>query len=279
MATSGAGSWVPKSSLIRGAVKPWHVLFLLGVSWAVSGVGAHKIAEHVAIENRMAIRDMAISALGALIILAFTVIVPEFRRSLAVLFSRPSTRPTAADLSLACAVTLCWGYGLYRVGTFLFLLVFPQAYQALGFVESVGPVQLQFLVFWAGAVLVAPFAEELIFRGYLLNLWAARWGLWPAVIVSSLVFGLLHWTQAVFAAPIGFVLALVYLRYDSLWPGIFLHAVYNFLATPWILGGYFYVKHQASIGHVSHWMAEIVVALLLVPIFLVFWRRFKPVTS
>ena len=280
MVMGDARGWSSKSSLVHGAVKPWHVLFLFTVSWAVSVVGSYKIAEHIAGPSRMAIRDMVMDGIGASIILAFTVVVPEFRRSLGVLFSRPRSSPAAADLGLAYAASLAWGYGFYRAVICLPVLLFhPEAYQTLQYVEAVGPFKAEYLAFWAGAVLVAPVAEELIFRGYLLNLWAARWGMWPAVIISSLVFGLFHWERAVFAAPIGLILALVYLKYDSLWPGIFLHGAYNALASPWLLGHFFYVKHHDMIGQVSQWIPEIVVAILSIPIFVVFWQRFKPVPA
>ena len=183
-----SGAWSPKSPLVHGAVKPWHVLFLLALSWAVSGVGAHKIAEYVEIESRTTIRDMATSAIGASIILIFTIVVPEFRRALPALFARPASKPSNGDLALAFCVMLAWGYGLYQALVCLPLLSFrPDLFRTLGYFGSVPQFQIEFLAFWAGAALVAPIAEELIFRGYLLNLWANRWGVWPGVIASSLV--------------------------------------------------------------------------------------------
>jgi len=276
MQTSEERGWTSKSILVHGAVKPWHVLFLFTVSWAVSIVGSYKITEHIDLANRMAIRDTVMDAIEASIILAFTVIVPEFRRSLATLFARPRSRPSAADLGIAFAVALGWGYGVYRAVVCLpLLLLRPDLYQSLRYTEALGSFGVEYLAFWAGAVVVAPVAEELIFRGYLLNLWAARWGVWPALIVSSLVFGLFHWERAVFAAPIGLILGLVYLRYDSLWPGIFLHAAYNALASPWLLGQFFVVKHREIAGHIAQWIPEIVIAVLAIPLFIIFWRRFK----
>jgi membrane protease YdiL (CAAX protease family) len=280
MANSGAKGWSPKSSLVHGAVKPWHVLFLFGLSWVVSSVGAHKIAEHIAIESRMTVRNMAMSAIGASIILIFTVVVPEFRRSLPVLFSHPVSRPSKRDVALVFSVMLAWGYGLYQALFCFPLLHFhPELFHKFQYSGAVPPLEMEFLAFWAGAVLIAPIAEELVFRGYLLNLWANRWGMWPAVIISSLIFGLVHLERAAFAAPLGFIFALVYIRYDSLWPGILLHAGYNALASPWVLGRYFYVKHQESIGQFLQWWPEIVVSVLSIPLLVLFWRRFKPVPA
>ena len=85
-----------------------------------------------------------------------------------------------------------------------------------------------------------------------------------------------HWQNAIFAAPLGFAFGLVYLRYDSLWPGVALHAMYNLFAFPWIFGGLFYVRPRAATYQLSMWAPEIVVSLLAIPVIAVFLRRFWP---
>lgn len=88
-----------------------------------------------------------------------------------------------------------------------------------------------------GAV-VAPVAEEVFFRGFLYggmrNLWGVGWGL----VVSSVVFALVHLTPGVLVPifVIGLVLAYLYERTQSLWPSIVLHALVNALA---FIGAYF----------------------------------------
>lgn len=80
------------------------------------------------------------------------------------------------------------------------------------------------------AVVLAPFLEELLFRGILL-LWLRRlFGPWPAILLSSAVFAVLH--VDAWPAPIPlFVLALFlgYLTYrtSSLVAPIVLHATFN----------------------------------------------------
>jgi membrane protease YdiL (CAAX protease family) len=266
-----------RSALTSGAVKPWHVVFLFFVAWSVAIVGSFKATQHIDAAFRPQIRDLVLLGIFSVIILAFTLIVPEFRRTLKGLFAKPVPRPSAIDLGFAFALTLAWGYGLYRVLVCLpILLAHPEAFGALRFTELLAPLEIKYLAALLGSVIVAPIAEELVFRGYLLNLWIARRGVWFAVIASSAVFGAFHLETAVFAAPMGIVYALVYLRYQSLWPGIFIHAAYNLLAFPWLLGGLFYVKPRQSIGELSSWIPEFVIATLFIPLFLLFWRRFKP---
>jgi membrane protease YdiL (CAAX protease family) len=255
------------------------VVFFFFVAWSVAIVGSFKAMQYLGAASKLEIRDLVLQGIFSAIILAFTVIVPEFRRTLKILFARPVPNPSMIDLSFAFALTLAWGYGLYRVLVcFPILLTHPEAFRTLRFSEHLAPLEIKYFVALLGSVIVSPIAEELVFRGYLLNLWIERHGTWLAVIASSVVFGAFHLDTAVFAAPMGAIFALVYLRYDSLWPGIFIHATYNLLAFPWLLGGLFYVKPRASIGELSSWIPEFVIAVLFIPLAILFWRRFKPAT-
>ncbi len=89
-------------------------------------------------------------------------------------------------------------------------------------------------------VLVCPIYEELIFRGLILGVLAKRRSNAVAVIVSSLLFGILHvrniyWldtpalvamiaSAALFTGP---VFAYVTLRTRSVWPAVILHFLNN----------------------------------------------------
>ena len=81
-------------------------------------------------------------------------------------------------------------------------------------------------------VLVGPAAEELFFRGFCFAGLLSRWGLWPAALVSSAVFGVAHVDPALMgpAAVSGFVFAWVYWRTGSLWPVVLAHMARNALA-------------------------------------------------
>ena len=87
-----------------------------------------------------------------------------------------------------------------------------------------------FLVSLAGAGLVVPFSEELFFRGALHTTIRSRWPLWPAVLASSLLFGLAHFDSpgvAVSSFILGVASALVYEFTRSVWASFALHAVNN----------------------------------------------------
>ncbi|HEY7356487.1 MAG TPA: type II CAAX endopeptidase family protein, partial [Ktedonobacterales bacterium] len=81
------------------------------------------------------------------------------------------------------------------------------------------------------AVIVAPFCEEIFFRGYFFQGLRLRLSIWPAVVVSAVIFGLAHGDlgSLVLLIVIGLALAVIRWRTRSLWPGMALHMVNNFV--------------------------------------------------
>jgi uncharacterized protein len=82
---------------------------------------------------------------------------------------------------------------------------------------------------------VAPVAEEFFFRGFFFTALRGWKGLWPAAILTGLVFGGIHVgsAEAVFLLPLaffGFSLCLLYQRTGSLYPCMALHCMNNSLA-------------------------------------------------
>jgi membrane protease YdiL (CAAX protease family) len=81
------------------------------------------------------------------------------------------------------------------------------------------------------AVIVAPFCEEIFFRGYFFQGLRLRISIWLAVIVSAVIFGLAHGDLGSLALliVIGLALAIIRWRTRSLWPGMALHMFNNAL--------------------------------------------------
>ncbi len=83
---------------------------------------------------------------------------------------------------------------------------------------------------------LAPFFEEVLFRGFLLpwlgNAFRQKWktGAWPgAIALSGILFGFIHFQPA--AAPslsaLGIVLGWAFVRTGNLWAAILIHACWN----------------------------------------------------
>jgi membrane protease YdiL (CAAX protease family) len=76
-----------------------------------------------------------------------------------------------------------------------------------------------------------PFVEELTYRGLGYSL-LERFGRWPAILAVGLLFGLAHGLVVSLPIIVGFgcVLAWIRARTGSVFPGMLLHATFNFIA-------------------------------------------------
>lgn len=81
----------------------------------------------------------------------------------------------------------------------------------------------------AGAILLAPFLEEIFFRGYLYRVLKSSVGVWPAMIAVSLFFGAVHMSlvQWLPLALFGFILNLAYEKTGRLSLSMAMHAAFN----------------------------------------------------
>lgn len=105
--------------------------------------------------------------------------------------------------------------------------------------EVFGEGTVGFLLAVIVVAVLAPFVEELLFRGFIYPVFRQRWGLTVALVANSLLFGLFHFNLFLFIpiTIIGFALAYLYEITDSLGPPIMLHALNNFLSVVLIYYG------------------------------------------
>jgi hypothetical protein len=81
-------------------------------------------------------------------------------------------------------------------------------------------------------LLVAPITEEFLFRGVLLHRWATKWGITPAILSSSILFGCVHANVNPFGLSIlGLVMALLYLKTRTLIVPMIAHFMNNSIVT------------------------------------------------
>ena len=95
------------------------------------------------------------------------------------------------------------------------------------FLEHPGLRQRAAVIFMA--VIVAPVAEEIIFRGYFYGVMRRFGGRIPALLTSSLLFAAIHVhiPSMPGLALLAVILCLLYERTGSLWAPIMLHATFN----------------------------------------------------
>jgi hypothetical protein len=124
-----------------------------------------------------------------------------------------------------------------------------------------------------------PFIEELIFRGLLLERWAAKWRIGTAVAVQAVLFGILH-VDPVGAAVFGVVMALMYLRTKTLWVPIAMHAANNALVLVAVLFAGDAANETAVPANAGEAAVQVLAGLLVMaaasPVLVVFIRRNWP---
>lgn len=139
---------------------------------------------------------------------------------------RPHKRQTvwtAVSLSLVAAllaVLLNSGMALLLDGHYYTQGVSLESYGISGF----WPLLLT-------AVVLPAVVEELFFRGVLLSTLEC-YGSWPALLLSSLAFALIHGDAGNFAGPLaaGMIYGYMTCALDSVWPAIFAHLLNNGLS-------------------------------------------------
>ncbi|HET9908205.1 MAG TPA: type II CAAX endopeptidase family protein [Anaerolineales bacterium] len=130
--------------------------------------------------------------------------------------------------------TLGIGCGLL-IGSYFFIIIHNLILMALG-VDTQGEAIFRFFeslesplwFFFVGAVL-APIVEEIFFRGFVFQGFRQRYGWVSAMVLSSVVFAAAHLDLVAFFPTLilGCLLAYMFQRSNSVWPGAILHFLVN----------------------------------------------------
>lgn len=161
--------------------------------------------------------------------------------------ARPDVRDVllALGVGVGAVIALTAGLGL-ALGLLLELLdqEIPTVQQHLRDAAR-DPQTAPVLVF--SAVVVAPVFEELFFRGMVFPALAKRVGLWGAIVLSAVLFGIVHLNQAesmlggvlllVRLVPLGMLFAWLYHWRGTLVVPIIVHSVFNAASVALLLLG------------------------------------------
>lgn len=153
---------------------------------------------------------------------------PGEQRRWATLRMRPLRRETALGTLAAVPVLFALAWALGEVWTRL-VPVPPDSFRPFEMLTGTAEGRLTVILF---AMVAAPLAEELVFRGLVQRPLERRWGPAPAIAFTALLFALVHalpWVLPIhllLGAAFGFV---VYAT-RSIWAGVLLHAANNAFA-------------------------------------------------
>lgn len=168
--------------------------------------------------------------------LAGFVVVP------AIALRRQAVRPPswlrlrASDIGLA-AVILIASYGTLLIYTLIVEAIGAERLVPESTIEDDDFRQTALVAAVTGVLVigVAPFAEEFLFRRFVLGglraAWGARWGTWSALLISAALFSALHADlgSMIPFAVIGLIFGAAYLRSGSLTAPTLAHLVFNII--------------------------------------------------
>lgn len=217
--------------------------------------------------------------LGAFALTAF----PALRRRVFELLSIPIPRACRTEVVLVALGKVCLVFAF--AGGLALRYWFTEGNAALEQHMKTPPADEQMTQAFSGtgmltSILIgaiwAPVLEEVLFRGLLYRAWERRWGWFPAMVLTSTLFGLYHpvfW--AAFTSSIVFVC--VFRRTGSLWASIIVHAFFNLMLWYPLVGQFVFPKPDRALGDISTWGLQLACLLFVaVALPLYVWLARKP---
>jgi membrane protease YdiL (CAAX protease family) len=174
--------------------------------------------------------ELLLTPASFLIVYALFVALPHALPGVQVWAGVQSVRRLLLGVGLGIGVWL----GLGVLSALLNLLIEAVSGSPLGGEQAVAGLatQIPFVSALLAVAVLAPFAEELFFRGAVLNAWEREYGTSRAVMGSALLFALVHIIGGTPLAVVqvfllGLVLGMVYVRTRSLPTVMGLHGAFN----------------------------------------------------
>ena len=130
------------------------------------------------------------------------------------------------------------------------------------------------------------FAEEILFRGLIFRNFLRRYGMtkkgiYISIIVSSVIFGLVHASNAISSSPdaiiqqviyataMGIILALFYLITGNLLVPALCHGLFDF--TDYVIPGFYNIPYDAALT--SDWVQNLIVAIVFIVIAVIIVKK------
>jgi membrane protease YdiL (CAAX protease family) len=217
-------------------------------------LGLHEVGLMPA-AGRTILRAAVLGVYYSLQVAAFAWLAARHKATLAAAFGLGSSAETVKGRAESSAKPSAIGsLGLVLVffaATEAFAIAYGLAMQAAGLNQPARLSSDLSAVFGSGGAglalsillvaLVAPLVEELAFRGVVMPVLGVRWGMWPAIVGSALIYAAYHFSFWLFAPTLVLGIALGWLAWTrrSLWPAILLHVLYNAAA---VGAGFFVAK-------------------------------------
>jgi membrane protease YdiL (CAAX protease family) len=225
-------------------LRPVDGILIFGISYLVSTIVAVSLSEIISIRTGAVVSAAVLLGVGALLL---KVAAGSYVRYVRIRRVRPAVMFYSALASVAVILpTLSLESVVVR-----YFRIPPELVEAL--IEMLRAESVPELVWvWVVTALGAALSEEFIFRGVLQNCLSQWTKGWVAIVITSLVFGILH---TIWRLPPAFILGLLlgvlYLRTGSILPSILAHVIINSVS---VLG--VYLAENLGDRAVPAWLTE-----------------------
>ena len=130
------------------------------------------------------------------------------------------------------------GLVVYFISSAVLILIITKLFPSFDVnqIQDTGFSQLneryEYILAFATLVIIAPIAEEILFRGYLFGKLKKFAPVWVAIIVTSVLFGFIHgaWNLAIDTFALSVILCLLREFTGNIWASILLHMAKNGIA-------------------------------------------------
>ena len=245
MSQNSSNEPIQVKKTIRRSWREWAMIIVLPVWVLVSFVAAQQItvgvlwvleALHVPVSSiNQNVLTTVLSVFIYLVAIALTIGLPWFIKRQRVTREDLGIHrlPLWKDILMAPA-----GLVVYLILSGLLMLIAgalvpsfnANQQQATGF-AGLGQ-QYELILAFITLVVIAPVAEEILFRGYLFNKLRKYVPVWAAILATSILFGFIHgaWNLAIDTFALSVVLCWLRLNTGSLWASMLLHMTKNAIA-------------------------------------------------
>ena len=246
------------------ADKIWEIAYPVLMYYVAISIGSYlaQILFGTGIENYMLCKIM-----GSVV--AIPVVFSDYKNDLMLAgryrMKSPITAVQIKQVIVIVGITICSSIGLNNVISMSPLVQMSEEFQNASDAFYSSSFELELL----GSALITPFLEELLHRGVVFGRLRRRMGMWPAVLVSALIFAMLHFNivQFIYAFLLGIVFALFVEKTGHLYPAIIAHVVSNAVAVVRTETGFL----QGTVdGSVSAWLISAGLCLLGLGLLMVF---------
>ena len=124
-------------------------------------------------------------------------------------------------------------------------------------------------------VLIGPVLEEFFFRGILLTRWTVKWGVAKAILVSSIIFAILH-VDLIGGFCFSCVMAIFYIRTKSLFIPMCVHIVNNGIASviEFLTMDIDDPTSETVAGFQESWWIGLAGLVVSIPFVIYFWKHY-----